>query len=54
MREIMPNSGELIEKLTKQLERMKFLNDLEECETLEDLQELKTKYKALCEEDRKN
>lgn len=54
MREIMPNSGELIEKLSRQLERMRILNDLKECETLEDFQALRTKYKALCEEARTN
>lgn len=47
----MPNSGELIEKLARKLERMKFLNDLKECETVEDLKKITEKYEALCKED---
>ena len=49
----MPNASETIEKLAKQLERLKFLNDLRECETLEDLKALTRKYEVLCEEDSK-
>lgn len=54
MRDIMPNASETIEKLAKQLERIKFLNDLKNCETLEDFQELTQKYEILCENDAKN
>ncbi|MBE5926448.1 MAG: protein phosphatase [Lachnospiraceae bacterium] len=53
MRDTMPNASETIEKLAKQLERMKFLNDLRDCETLEDLKKLKDKYEAICKEDSK-
>ena len=49
----MPNASETIEKLAKQLERLKFLNDLRDCETLEDFKELTKKYEVLCEEDSK-
>lgn len=49
----MPNASETIEKLAKQLERMKFLNDLRDCETLEDFRELTKKYEAICKEDSK-
>ena len=51
MRDTMPNASETIEKLAKQLERLKFLNDLRDCETLEDFQNLTHKYEALCKED---
>ena len=53
VRDTMPNASETIEKLAKQLERLKFLNDLRDCETLEDFQELTKKYEALCKEDSK-
>ena len=49
----MPNASETIEKLAKQLERLKFLNDLKECETLEDFQEITKKYETLCNQDSK-
>jgi len=49
----MPNASETIEKLAKQLERLKFLNDLRDCETLEDFKTLTQKYEVLCEEDSK-
>ena len=53
VRDTMPNASETIEKLAKQLERLKFLNDLRDCETLEDFKELTKKYEVLCEEDSK-
>ena len=53
MRDTMPNASETIEKLAKQIERLKFLNDLRDCETLEDFQTLKEKYEILCKEDNK-
>ena len=49
----MTNASEMIEKLAKQLERLKFLNDLRDCETLEDCQNLTKKYETLCKEDSK-
>lgn len=49
----MANASEVIEKLAKQLERLKFLNDLRDCETLEDFQNLTKKYETLCKEDNK-
>ncbi len=45
----MPNNGEIIEKLTRQLEQQKFLAELKECKTLEDLNKLVEKYTAICE-----
>ena len=53
VRDTMPNASDTIEKLAKQLERLKFLNDLRDCETLEDFKELTKKYEVLCEEDSK-
>ena len=53
MRDAMPNASEIIEKLANQLERLKFLNDLHDCETLEDFKALTKKYEALCKEDAK-
>ena len=53
MRDTMPNASETIEKLVKQLERLKFLNDLRDCESLEDFQNLTKKYETLCQEDNK-
>ena len=53
VRDTMPNASETIEKLAKQLERLKFLNDLRDCETLEDFKRLTKKYEVLCEEDSK-
>ena len=53
VRDTMPNASETIEKLAKQLERLKFLNDLRDCETLEDFKKLTKKYEVLCEEDSK-
>ena len=49
----MPNASETIEKLAKELERLKFLNDLRDCETLEDYKNLTKKYETLCNEDKK-
>lgn len=44
----MPNNAEAIEKLARQLEQQKFLNDLQSCKTLEDFQQLVKKYEAIC------
>ncbi len=44
----MPNSAETIEKLARQLEQQKILNDLQDCETLEDFKKLVEKYEAIC------
>lgn len=49
----MPNASETIEKLAKQLERLKLLNDLRDCETLEDFKALTQKYETICKEDSK-
>lgn len=46
----MPNNAEVIEKLARQLEQQKILNDLLNCETLEDFKALTDKYKSICEE----
>ena len=54
MEDYMPNASETIEKLAKQLERLKFVNDLKECETLEDFHAVTRKYETLCYEDSKN
>lgn len=45
----MPNNAEVIEKLARQLEQQKLLNDLLNCKTLEDFQELVKKYQDLCD-----
>lgn len=50
--ELLPNSAEVIETLSRKLERSRFLNELENCHTLEDLQNLKKKYQLLCEGDK--
>jgi len=47
----MPTSGEVIEKLSRQLERVRILNDLKSCHTLEDFQKLTEKYEAICSKD---
>ena len=39
----MPNSSEIIESLSRKLERTRILNDLKECKTLEDYQKLEKK-----------
>lgn len=49
----MPTSAEVIETLSRKLERIRILNDLKECKTLEDFQELTKKYEALCADDKK-
>jgi hypothetical protein len=49
----MPSASDTIEKLAKQLERLKFLSDLRECKTLEDYEQVKKKYEILCSEDNK-
>ena len=46
----MPNNAEMIEKLAKQLEQQKILNELRSCETLEDFKKLTEKYEAICNE----
>lgn len=51
MSDTMPNASETIEKLAKQLEGLKFLNDLHDCESLEDFQALTQKYEVLCRKD---
>ncbi len=45
----MPNSAETIEKLARQLEQQRILDDLHCCKTLEDFQELVKKYETICE-----
>ncbi len=49
----MPNSSEVIETLSRKLERTRILNDLKDCKTLEDYQKLEKKYEVLCAEDKK-
>lgn len=44
----MPTNAEVIEKLAKQLEQQKFLNELQCCETLEDFKKLVEKYETIC------
>ena len=51
MSDFMPTSSEIIENLSRKLERTRILIDLKECETLEDLQKLIEKYEILCSED---
>lgn len=46
----MPNNAETIEKLAKQLEQQKILNDLQSCQTLEDFQQLVKKYEVICKD----
>ncbi len=46
----MPNNAEIIEKLARQLEQQKILNELRSCQTLEDLQKLVEKYETICSE----
>lgn len=45
----MPSNAETIEKLARQLEQQKILNDLQSCETLEDFKKLVEKYTTICE-----
>lgn len=47
----MPTNAEVIEALSRKLERVRILNDLKDCHTLEDLQKLIQKYETLCKED---
>lgn len=49
----MANASETIEKLTRKLERERFCNELNACETLEDFQALRKKYNDLTEADRR-
>ena len=44
------NASEVIEELARKLERQRIYNDLCNVETIEDIQELKEKYRMLCEE----
>lgn len=48
----MPTNAEIIEKLSRKLERARILNDLKECKTLEEYQELTKKYEILCNDDK--
>ena len=48
----MPTNAEIIEKLSRKLERAIILNDLKECKTLEEYQELTKKYEILCNDDK--
>lgn len=48
----MPSNAEIVEILSRKLERARILNDLKECRTLEDFQELTQKYEALCNDDK--
>ncbi len=48
----MPTSAEVIEKLSRQLERARILSDLKECTTLEDFQKVVKKYETLCNDDK--
>lgn len=52
MRDIMPTSAEVIEKLARQLERERINNDLQNCITIEDYEAVKKKYETLCDEDK--
>lgn len=51
MSDFMPTSSEIIENLSRKLERTRILIELKECETLEDFQKLTQKYETLCNED---
>lgn len=42
------NEADTIERLARQLEQQKFLNDLQSCVTLEDFKKLTEKYEAIC------
>ena len=48
----MPGSAEVIENLSRKLERVRILNDLKDCETIEDFRKLVDKYEALCNDDK--
>lgn len=52
VRENMPTNAEVIEELSRKLERAKILNDLKACETLEDYQKVTQKYEILCNDDK--
>ena len=45
----MPTNAEIIEKLAKQLEQQKFLNELQCCETLEDFKKLVERKKTIAD-----
>ena len=51
---ILPNSSEIIEALSRKLERARILAALKECHTLEDYQKLTRTYEILCDEDKKS
>ncbi|MCM1578498.1 MAG: hypothetical protein NC078_06860 [Ruminococcus sp.] len=44
----MTNNAETIERLARDLERHKILDDLKSCKSMSDIQELIKKYEALC------
>ncbi len=46
----MPTEADIVEKLARQLEQQKFLNDLQSCRTSEDFRKLTEKYEAICNE----
>lgn len=48
-----PTNAEVIEKLSRQLERERINNDLQNCQTLEDYEIIKKKYETLCNDDKK-
>lgn len=48
----MPSNAEIVEILSRKLERARILNELKDCQTLEDFQSLTQKYETLCEEDK--
>lgn len=45
----MATNAEVIERLAKQLEQQKILNELQCCETLEDYQKLTERYQVICD-----
>lgn len=48
----MLTNAEVIEELSRKLERARILNDLKTCETLEDYKEITQKYETLCNDDK--
>lgn len=45
----MLDNGETIERLARQLEQQKILNELRSCKTIEDFKALTEKYQAICD-----
>lgn len=45
----MPNNAETIERLARQLEQQKFLNELRSCVTIEDFKALTERYQEICD-----